>query len=72
LHGAGIRANLPRLFRFTLIDAENGGSLGVVAFARTEGGDVIPQAPGQKLRVVQVWPAERDDQLLVLVVRVAE
>jgi hypothetical protein len=62
------------MFRYTVVDAENAESLGVVAFAKPDRkrGDAIPQAPGRNLRVVQVWPAERGDQLPVLVVEVAK
>ena len=63
------------MFRFTLVDAENAESLGVVPlFARPdfEPGDLIPQGAAGNLRVVNVLEPEREDQLPVLVVERAE
>jgi hypothetical protein len=57
-----------------MIDAEHAESVGVVAFARSdfEPGDGIPQGPAGGLRVVEVLEPEREDQLPVLVVELAE
>jgi hypothetical protein len=65
------------VFRFTMVDAENAESLGVVAFARSSwrAGDTIPQGPGRTLRVVNVIepdPGMEDKQLPVLVVELTK
>jgi hypothetical protein len=50
------------------------GCLGVVAFARSdfEPGDVIPQGAAGDLRVLNVLEPDRDDELPVLVVELAD
>ena len=62
------------MHRFTLIDAENAESLGVVAFVRSgfKIGDVIPQGANHSLRVANILEAETLGQLPVLVVELAD
>jgi hypothetical protein len=61
------------VFRFALITTD-GDALGPVAFARSDfkPGDVIPQGRGASLRVVNVVEPDRDGELPLLVVDLAD
>ena len=61
------------MFRFALVTTD-GDALGPVAFARSDfkPGDVIPQGRGRSLRVTAVVEPDREDELLLLVVELAD
>jgi hypothetical protein len=59
------------MFRFALVGREK-GALGLVVFAeQLKPGDVIPVGPGQHQRVLNVIPADSEDEYALLYVDVA-
>jgi hypothetical protein len=64
------------VFRYSLIDVENGEALGVVAFAVPgfRPGDLIPQGTGRTLRVVKVLEPHEEgpDRIPLLAVELAD
>jgi hypothetical protein len=61
----------PQLFPYALVTTD-GDALGPVVFAEElEPGDVIPLGPGRAMRVVNVIPADHDDEYPLLYVELA-